>query len=79
VLFAALSSARTLTPARILLIPSENIRAALLGMTPENLSRAFSTLAPYGVAVNGAEIALTNLKDLETLAKPTPLIDDPNT
>lgn len=140
-----LTSARTLTPARILLIPAENIRAvlerdaafarlmigelagryrdmvkllknqklraaverlanyliaehrkqgsngsvilpvdkrtvaALLGMTPENLSRAFSTLAPYGVAVNGAEIALTKLKDLETLAKPTPLIDDPDT
>jgi CRP/FNR family transcriptional regulator, transcriptional activator FtrB len=140
-----LMSARTLAPARILLIPSENIRAvferdaafarsmvgelaaryrdmvkllknqklrasverlanyliaehrkqgangsvslpvdkrilaALLGMTPENLSRAFSTLAPYGVVVNGAEIALNKLKDLETLAKPTPLIDDPDT
>lgn len=52
--------------------------AALLGMTPENLSRAFGTLAPYGVTVNGAEIALANTKDLETLAKPSPLIDDPN-
>lgn len=140
-----LKSARTLTPARILLIPAENIRAvferdaafarsmvselaaryrdivkllknqklraaverlanyliaehrkqggngsvmlpvdkrtvaALLGMTPENLSRAFSTLGPYGVVVNGGEIELTKLKDLETLAKPTPLIDDPDT
>lgn len=57
----------------------KRILAALLGMTPENLSRAFSTLAPYGVAVNGAEIDLSKLKDLETLAKPTPLIDDPYT
>ena len=50
--------------------------AALLGMTPENLSRAFGTLRAYGVAVNGAEIKLDKLKDLELLAKPTPLIDD---
>ena len=50
--------------------------AVLLGMTPENLSRAFGTLKPYGVEVNGGEIRLTKLRDLETLAKPTPLIDD---
>jgi CRP/FNR family transcriptional regulator, transcriptional activator FtrB len=53
--------------------------AALLGMTPENLSRAFNTLGPYGVVVNGAEIALTLMDDLMTLAKPSPLIDDPDT
>lgn len=50
--------------------------AALLGMTPENLSRAFGTLAPYGVEVNGRKIKLTKSEDLEILAKPTPLIDD---
>jgi CRP/FNR family transcriptional activator FtrB len=50
--------------------------AALLGMTPENLSRAFGTLKPYGVVVNGGEIRLTMLEDLTTLAKPTRLIDD---
>jgi CRP/FNR family transcriptional activator FtrB len=53
--------------------------AALLGMTPENLSRAFSTLRPYGVEVNGREIRLTQLADLRALAKPSPLIDDPAT
>ena len=51
--------------------------ASLLGMTPENLSRAFNTLQPYGVAVNGSRIKLTSLADLETLAHPDPLIDDP--
>lgn len=51
--------------------------AALLGMTPENLSRAFGTLAPYGVVVNGGDIALTKLHDLEVIAKPNPLTDDP--
>ena len=53
--------------------------AALLGMTPENLSRAFATLKPYGVEVNGREIRLTQLADLRALAKPSPLIDDPAT
>ena len=50
--------------------------AALLGMTPENLSRAFATLKPYGVEVEGSEIRLTKPIDLERLAKPDPLIDD---
>ncbi|MEQ9607013.1 MAG: cyclic nucleotide-binding domain-containing protein [Kiloniellaceae bacterium] len=53
--------------------------AALLGMTPENLSRAFATLKPYGVDVNGREIHLTKPGDLRKLAKPSPLIDDPST
>ncbi len=49
--------------------------ASLLGMTPENLSRAFNTLKPYGVDVDGATVRLSDLKALETLAKPNPLID----
>jgi CRP/FNR family transcriptional activator FtrB len=49
--------------------------AAILGMTPEYLSRAFSTLGKYGVKVNGNKISLTNLDDLTHLAKPNPLID----
>lgn len=52
--------------------------AALLGMTPENLSRAFATLKPYGVSVQGPRVTLTALADLQTLAKPSPLIDDPD-
>ena len=50
--------------------------AALLGMTPENLSRAFGTLRGYGVEVAGRDIALTRPDDLRILAKPNPLIDD---
>ena len=53
--------------------------ASLLGMTPENLSRAFNTLRPYGVSVQGATVHLADLKSLETLAKPNPLIDDRRT
>ena len=49
--------------------------ASLLGMTPENLSRAFNTLKPYGVDVDGSVVRLNDTKALETLAKPNPLID----
>ncbi|MGE0311659.1 MAG: cyclic nucleotide-binding domain-containing protein [Lautropia sp.] len=50
--------------------------AALLAMTPENLSRAFNTLKPYGVEVDGPRVRLTDLRSLAVLAKPNPLIDD---
>ncbi len=52
--------------------------ASLLGMTPENLSRAFKGLIPYGVEVSGNRITIHDQADLEGFAKPTPLIDDPS-
>ncbi|KAF0179200.1 MAG: cyclic nucleotide-binding domain-containing protein [Hyphomonadaceae bacterium] len=58
-------------------LPHEKrVLAALLGMTPENLSRAFSTLQGYGVEVNGADVRLGKVRDLERLARPDPLIDN---
>lgn len=51
--------------------------ASFLGMTPENLSRAFATLSQYGVKVEGATITLGAPAELARLARPTPLIDDP--
>lgn len=60
----------------VLELPYEKrILASLLGMTPENLSRAFRTLKPYGVLVSGSTIRLTDRKALETLAKPSAFID----
>jgi len=50
--------------------------ASLLGMTPENLSRSFKGLAPYGVEVNGNRVNITSQSDLEAFAKPAVLIDD---
>ena len=50
--------------------------ASLLGMTPENLSRAFKGLQPYGVQVNGNHIIITDRDDLTKFAKPNRLIDD---
>lgn len=54
----------------------KRVLAARLGMTPENLSRAFATLGAYGVEVQGPKVILHKRRDLEQLAKPTPLIDD---
>jgi CRP/FNR family transcriptional activator FtrB len=50
--------------------------ASVLGMTPENLSRAFKGLQPYGVSVEGTRIIISHQSDLERFAKPNPLIDD---
>ncbi len=59
-------------------LPIEKRRlASVLGMTPENLSRAIKALRPYGVLIEGQSIEVTKPDDLKGLAKPTPLIDDP--
>ncbi len=62
---------------RVSLPIAKSVLASFLGMTPENLSRSFATLRAYGVAVDGATITLSKLRDLEKLAKPSPFIDDP--
>lgn len=54
----------------------KRILASLLSMTPENLSRAFKTLKPYGVEVDGMTVRLKDMKALEVLAKPNAFIDD---
>ncbi len=51
--------------------------ASWLGMTPENLSRAFGSLRAHGVRVDGSRVQLIEIDALRRLAKPTPLIDDP--
>ena len=61
---------------RVTLPYDKRLLASLLGMTPENLSRSFGTLKPYGVVVNGAEVRLNDLETLRALAKPNPLLDD---
>ena len=53
--------------------------ASFLGMTPENLSRAFKGLEPYSVKVAGNRITIGDPEDLAGFAKPNPLIDDHST
>lgn len=62
---------------RFTLPHEKRILASLLGMAPENLSRAFQTLRPYGVDVQGAEVSLRLVADLLRLAKPDALIEKP--
>ncbi len=49
--------------------------AKFLGMTRENLSRAFANLRSHGVQVDGQEIVITDLDKLIAFARPDPLID----
>lgn len=58
-------------------LPHEKrVLASLLGMTPENLSRAFSKLSNQGVSVDGAKVSFSKVEALERLARPSPLIDN---
>lgn len=61
-------------------LPFEKWRLAmLLGMTPENLSRAFRSLQTYGVSVDGTRVTINRQEEVEAFAKPSPLIDDDRT
>ncbi|HSP26296.1 MAG TPA: helix-turn-helix domain-containing protein [Saliniramus sp.] len=58
-------------------IPFEKrVLASRLGMTPENLSRAFASLASYGVVTSGRSVTLNDTAALQRLARPHRLIDD---
>jgi len=63
-------------PETITLPHGKKTLASLLGMTPENLSRAFGTLRQHQVEINGRDVQITNVEDLTALAQPTPFIDD---
>lgn len=60
----------------IVLPHEKRILASLLGMTPENLSRAFAKLHAQGVSVEGARVHIEKPAALERLARPSPLIDN---
>ena len=61
-------------------LPHEKrLLASLLGMTPENLSRAFGRLGDYGVSVAGTTVRFGDGSErLRRLARPSPLIDNHN-
>jgi CRP/FNR family transcriptional activator FtrB len=48
----------------------KRLLAGRLGMTPENLSRAFGSLREYGVETHGSRVALHDPAALETFAAP---------
>lgn len=51
--------------------------ASQLGMRPENLSRNLAELAHHGVKVSGRKILIEDIASLKQIARPNPLIDDP--
>jgi len=55
----------------------KRLLAAYLGVTPENLSRAFKTLETSGVRNSRTMIHIDDLSALRKLAQPSPLIDTP--
>jgi CRP/FNR family transcriptional activator FtrB len=55
----------------------KRVLASYLGMAPENLSRAFTTLSCHGVELNGPLVRMHQPAKLAAFARPNPLIDAP--
>lgn len=53
----------------------KRLLASLLGMTPENLSRAFGLLGKHGVEVDGAQVRIIDRAALELFARPDAVAD----
>lgn len=53
----------------------KRLLASLLGMTPENLSRAFGVLGKHGVSINGTKVTITDLDALKAFSRPDLVID----
>ena len=51
----------------------KRLLASLLGMTPENLSRAFGVLGSHGLAVDGTQVRITDRDALEAFSRPDPV------
>lgn len=61
------------------LLPVEKrLLASFLGMTPENLSRAFKALEAHGVRIDGQRVIITDAARLAAEARLDPLIDGPD-
>jgi CRP/FNR family transcriptional activator FtrB len=63
--------------ARFQLRAEKRLLASLLGMTPENLSRAFAALVKHGIKVEGSNIILVDSNALEAFSRPDPFADVP--
>ncbi|AUN32408.1 cyclic nucleotide-binding domain-containing protein [Niveispirillum cyanobacteriorum] len=59
----------------VVLPVDKRILASRLGMTAENLSRAFSTLRDQGLSIQGNRLLIQDRAKLVAFSKPDPLID----
>ena len=55
---------------------NKQVLASRLGMTPENLSRAFGTLAEQEIQIKGRTVTVGNIERLRAYCNPDTLIDD---
>lgn len=55
----------------------KRVLASLLGMTPENLSRAFGVLRDHGVGVSGSRVTILDRDRLARFSRPDPVPPDP--
>jgi CRP/FNR family transcriptional activator FtrB len=69
-------SARRGEPERFDLRGEKRLLASLLGMTPENLSRAFGVLARHGVEVDGPMVRILDRDALVRFSKPDIVLTD---
>ncbi|MFM5923061.1 MAG: cyclic nucleotide-binding domain-containing protein [Novosphingobium sp.] len=61
---------------KVQLRAEKRLVASLLGMTPENLSRAFGVLGQHGLEVDGALIRIGDRAALQAFVRPDPVQDD---
>ncbi len=69
-------SARLGEPHEFELGGEKRVLASLLGMTPENLSRAFGVLKDHGVMVCGAKVRIADRPALAAFVRPDPVPAD---
>jgi len=55
---------------------NKQVLASRLGMTPENLSRAFATLAEQDIQIKGRTVVIGSIERLRAYCSPDTLIDD---
>jgi CRP/FNR family transcriptional activator FtrB len=58
---------------RVQLRAEKRVLASLLGMTPENLSRAFGVLGSHGLVVDGSQVRVVDRSALEAFSRPDPV------
>ncbi len=73
--FLLLESARFDDAVQFQLPAEKRVIASLLGMTPENLSRACSALADHGAIISGPTVQIIDRPALRRLARADPVVD----
>lgn len=74
--FVLMESERRENAVQFQLPAEKRVIASLLGMTPENLSRACSALTDHGAIISGPTVQIVDRPALCALARPDPVVDE---